>query len=61
MMLNIAAFPVLTITLRNNMIKLFSPSNIPKRSYEITKTSLIYTAIILVPVMTCAIALRNDI
>jgi hypothetical protein len=61
MMFNIAAFPVLTITLRNNMMKLFSPNHLPKRSYDITKRTLMYTAIILIPVLISAVSLRNYI
>ncbi len=61
MMFNIAAFPVLVITLRNNMMKLFSPNNLPKRSFDITKRTIIYTALILVPVILSAVTLKNYI
>lgn len=36
-MLNIAALPVLTIVLRNNLMKLFTPKLFPSKSFEITR------------------------
>lgn len=59
--LNIAAFPVVTITLRNNLMKLFTPQFMPKCSFEITKWTLLYTAIILAVVFPASILLKNYI
>ncbi len=58
---NVAAMPVLTITLRNNMIKLITPQYFPKKAYSITKWTLMYTLAILVVVITTAIGLKKYI
>jgi len=55
--LNVVAFPVLTITIRNNSMKLINPDKVPEKSYSITKYTLIYTGIILGFIFACAIVL----
>jgi len=61
MFFNIASFPVLTITLRNNMMKLFVPNLVPEKPWQITKYTLLFTFVILGPVFVGALFLRNDI
>jgi hypothetical protein len=50
MFLNIAAFPVLTITARNNLMKAFIPDKVPANTSDITRYSIIFTLIIVVPI-----------
>lgn len=45
--LNVIAFPVFVITVRNNLMKLISPSKIPKISSEITPYTFAFTVGIL--------------
>ena len=54
MFLNVAALPVLTITLRMNLMKLVTPHLVPKKSFEVTKASFIYTLFIVLPVVGLA-------
>ncbi len=50
MFLNIAAFPVLTITSRNNLMKAFVPNRMPAKTSDITWISVIFTLIVVVPI-----------
>lgn len=54
MFLNVAALPVLTITLRMNLMKLVTPHLVPKKSFEVTMASFIYTLFIVLPVVGLA-------
>lgn len=49
MFLNIAALPVLTITIRKNLMKLLVPHLLPKNSFQITKASVAFTLLISIP------------
>lgn len=55
MFLNIAALPVLTITIRKNLMKLVAPQLVPKDSLKITLPTAIFTLLIVVPCATLAI------
>ena len=57
MFLNIAALPVLTITIRRNMMKLCVPHLLPKDPLSITPATGIATLLILAPCIT--LAMRN--
>lgn len=59
--LNVAALPVLTIVLRNNAMKLITPEKFPKKSYELTNWTLVYTSVILFFVLLCSISMKNHI
>lgn len=61
MFLNIAALPVLTITIRKNFMKLVIPHLVPKDSFTITLPSAIVTSFIIVPCAILAIVLKDDI
>lgn len=55
MFLNIAALPVLTITIRKNLMKLVAPHLIPKDNLQITLPTALFTLIIILPCATLAI------
>jgi len=55
MFLNIAALPVLTITIRKNLMKLVVPHLVPKDSLKITLPSALFTLLIVVPCASLAI------
>jgi hypothetical protein len=57
MFLNIAAIPVLIITLRLNLMKLVVPHLVPKVSYQITKASTIATFFIVLPAVALAMGI----
>ena len=56
MFLNIAALPVLTITIRKNLMKLVVPHLVPKDNLKITLPSAIFTLLIVVPCALLAIS-----
>lgn len=49
MFLNISSLPVLTITLRTNLMKMIAPQYLPKSSLKITRSTAIATFLIIVP------------
>jgi len=55
MFLNIAALPVLTITIRKNLMKLVAPHLIPKDNLKITIPTALFTLLIILPCATLAI------
>lgn len=55
MFLNIAALPVLTITIRKNLMKLVVPHLMPKNNFKITLPSAIFTLLIVVPCAALAV------
>ncbi len=57
MFLNIAALPVLTITLRRNLMKLCVPHLLPANPLEITKATAITTLLILIPSIILAMGI----
>lgn len=59
MFLNIAAFPVLTITSRNNLMKCFTPSKIPQNSWDITRYTVAFTLLFIAPIITLSILTKN--
>ncbi|CAD8203122.1 unnamed protein product [Paramecium octaurelia] len=61
MFLNIAALPVLTITIRKNLMKLVVPHLVPKDSLKITLPSAIFTLLIVVPCASLAVLLKDNI
>jgi len=61
MFLNIAALPVLTITIRKNMMKVLVPHLMPKNSLDITKASAGFTLLIVIPCALLSIVLKDDI
>ncbi|CAD8197690.1 unnamed protein product [Paramecium pentaurelia] len=61
MFLNIAALPVLTITIRKNLMKLVAPHLIPKDNLQITLPTALFTLLIILPCATLAILLKKQI
>ncbi|CAD8119395.1 unnamed protein product [Paramecium sonneborni] len=61
MFLNIAALPVLTITIRKNLMKLVVPHLLPKDNLKITLPTALFTLLIVVPCAALAILLKDDI
>lgn len=61
MFLNIAAFPILIITMRNNIMKCFMPHKIPKKSHELTKTTVILTICLILPIILLSIFAKENI
>ncbi|KRX01663.1 hypothetical protein PPERSA_03747 [Pseudocohnilembus persalinus] len=59
MFLNITAFPVLTITTRNNLMKLIVPMQVPEQSHEITRYTLLFTILIVTPIFLIAYSVQN--
>lgn len=57
MFLNIAALPVLTITIRKNLMKLLVPHLMPKNNFKITLPSAIFTLLIVLPCASLAIGI----
>lgn len=57
--LNVAAFPVLTITSRNNLMKLVAKDKVPKVSFKITKWTFLFTLIIVTPIITISLLTKN--
>ena len=56
MFFNITAFPVLTITIRNNLLKAFTPDKLPSKSWKITRWTLFYTLIIVIPILLISLS-----
>jgi hypothetical protein len=69
MFLNIAALPVICITLRyfypviqrTNMMKLCVPHLLPKSSFEVTKATFWYTLLVILPCMGIALGRLKQI
>lgn len=61
MFLNIAALPVLTITIRTNMMKMCVPHLMPKSSFEVTRGSFIFTLVVSIPCCVASLLLGKYI
>lgn len=57
--LNIAAFPVLIITARNNLMKFFAKKKIPAQNFLVTKWTVSFTLIFTIPILTIALVTTN--
>lgn len=61
MFLNIAALPVLTITIRKNLMKLVAPHLMPKNTLAITPATAGFTMLIIIPCGILSIILKDQI
>ncbi|KAM3145485.1 hypothetical protein pb186bvf_002529 [Paramecium bursaria] len=59
--LNISALPVMTITIRKNMMKLCLPEEYTTNLFKLSWISVSYTLLVLVPCFILAITLKNHI
>ncbi|KAL4428773.1 hypothetical protein ABPG74_001287 [Tetrahymena malaccensis] len=57
--LNVAAFPVLIITCRNNLMKFLAKDKIPAISYKITKWTVAFTLLIAGPIFAISLTVKN--
>ncbi|EAS05856.2 transmembrane amino acid transporter protein (macronuclear) [Tetrahymena thermophila SB210] len=57
--LNVAAFPVLIITCRNNLMKFLAKDKIPAISYKITKWTIFFTLLIAGPIFAISLTVKN--
>ncbi|KAL4470121.1 hypothetical protein ABPG72_016658 [Tetrahymena utriculariae] len=57
--LNVAAFPVLIITCRNNLMKFLAKDKIPAINYKITKWTVAFTLLIAIPIFAISLTVKN--
>ncbi len=52
--LTISVYPMLIVTVRNTLIFMIAPDKMPQSNYEITRYTLFYNFIVLMPVAVIA-------